>query len=180
MSRFLLLFAVLALSGCAYTVQGEAVPGAALTTSPSDAPSIPTKRNVANADPCKLLTQDDLKGLGPFRSDPRRQDERIPQSCQFILNDGSESGITVVTAAYMPFQESRKKQPLGREVLIEKHSTWMTCTQQGADMVCTAVVAVQPDRSLLVALALQGASEDKVAATLTPLASAALARLPAA
>lgn len=168
----------LVLTGCAYSVQGSPAPGA-LPSSSSEGPKIPTTFTVASADPCTFLTQDDLKPLGPYKREPRRQDDRIQQSCQFVLNDGSDAGITVVTAAYLPYQDAKAKQRLGREVFVEKHSTWLTCTQQGPDMVCTAVVAVHPERSLLVALALHGATEDKVAATLTPLASAALKRLPA-
>lgn len=168
----------LVLTGCAYSIQGSPAPDAVPSPS-SEGPKIPKTFDIASADPCTFLTQDDLKQLGPYKREPRRQDDRIQQSCQFVLNDGSESGITVVTAAYMPYEESKKKQPLGREVFVEKHSTWLTCTQQGVDMVCTAVVAVHPERSLLVALALHGATEDKVASTLTPLAAAALKRLPA-
>jgi hypothetical protein len=177
-SRFLLLLLALALSGCAYSIQGSPAPGAASAPT-SDGPKIPKTYDIGNADPCTFLTADDLKGIGPLKTDPRRQDDRIQQSCQFILNDGSDAGVTVVTASYISYAESKKKQPLGREVFVEKHSTWLTCTQQGADMVCTAVVAVHPERSLLVALALHGATEDKVASVLTPLASAALKRLPA-
>ncbi|GLZ34971.1 hypothetical protein Lesp02_71580 [Lentzea sp. NBRC 105346] len=164
------------LSGCAYSIQGDAVPGPLPSSSTDpEAPKIPSTRKVADVDPCTLLSKDDLKSLGAPKADPQRQDQRIPQSCQFSMNGG-----TVVAAIYLPYAETKKKQSLGREVFVEKYSTWLTCTQQGPDMVCTAVVAVQPEKSLLVALALQGASEDKVTATLTPLASAALARLPAA
>lgn len=168
----------LLIASCAYTVQGDPAPAAAPTAT-STGPKIPTPRKIAGTDPCTFLTKDDLKGLGPYKTEPRRTDDRIPESCQYVLNDGSNSGVSVVTAVYLPYEQTRKKQTLGREVFVEKYSTWLTCTPQGSAMVCTAVVAVHPERSLLVALTLQGATEDKVAATVTPLAAAALSRLPA-
>jgi hypothetical protein len=186
-SRAVLLsvLALLLSAGCSYSVNGTAVPrlGAAPSTSASsgsDAPRIARARTVVGVEPCGLLTADDLKAIGPFKKEPARKDDLIPESCQYVLDDGSFAGRTVVAALYQKYEQVRSRQEKGREQLVEGHSTWVLCELSGGSMACTATLAVNPNRSVLVAMTQPGGVEEQMLAAMQPLLKAALSRLPAA
>lgn len=187
------MLAALALAGCSYSVNGSALPDpntsattATRTTAPSTsvaagpAPKIAKPRTVAGVDPCKVLDANDLKGIGVFKRDPRRQDDTIQESCQYLLNDGSPTGRTVVTALYQRYEQVRDRQKGGKEQLVEGHSTWMFCQLTGPEEVCTATIAVNANRSVLVAMAQTGGVPDQMVVVMAPLLKAALARIPVA
>ncbi|MEU4802778.1 DUF3558 family protein [Actinosynnema sp. NPDC023587] len=174
--------AALVLSGCSYTINGDPLPEAGVTpasasTTPSAAsdgvPKIGEQRSVAGVDPCKLLSADDLKPVGALTREPARRDDQIQESCQFVFD-----GASVVTALYQKYEHVRQRQPKGREVLVEGHSSWVSCEQDGNAMVCTTTTAVNPNRSILVAMTLVGGKGEQMVATLQPLVKAALNRLP--
>ncbi|HWO59543.1 MAG TPA: DUF3558 family protein [Umezawaea sp.] len=185
--------AALALAGCSYSINGSALPDpsaptttAAKSAAPSSsaaagpAPKIAKPRTVAGVDPCKMLDANDLKGIGVFKRDPRRQDDTIQESCQYLLNDGSEKGQTVVTALYQRYEQVRDRQKGGKEQLVEGHSTWTFCQLTGPEEVCTATIAVNANRSILVAMAQTGGVPDQMVVVMAPLLKAALARIPVA
>jgi hypothetical protein len=186
--------AALALAGCSYSVNGSALPdpSAPATTStkaaaPSSsaatadsAPKIAKPRTVAGVDPCKVLDGNDLKAIGVLKRDPRRQDDTIQESCQYLLNDGSQNGRTVVTALYQRYEQVRERQKGGKEHLVEGHSTWTFCQLSGPEEVCTATIALNANRSVLVAMAQTGGVPDQRVVVMAPLLKAALARIPVA
>jgi Protein of unknown function (DUF3558) len=183
-SRPWLALTALVLTGCSYSVNGDALPETGFTPSsaPSTtasaaggAPKIAKQRSVAGVDPCKMLSADDLKPLGALTKQPARKDDVIQESCQYVLADRS-----VVTALYQKYEHVRDRQPRGREAVAEGHSTWVFCDLNGNEMVCTATVAVNPNRSILVAMAQPGGDADRMFASMQPLIKAALNRLPAA
>lgn len=188
-----LVVATLALAGCSYSVNGTALPDpntstttAAKTSAPSSsaaagpAPKIATPRTVAGVDPCKMLDAADLKAIGTFKRDPRRQDDAIPESCQYLLDDGSANGRTVVTALYQRYEQVRERQKGGTEQLVEGHTTWLFCQLSGPEEVCTATIAVNANRSILVAMAQTGGVPEQMVVGMAPLLKAALARIPVA
>ncbi|WP_158846307.1 DUF3558 family protein [Saccharothrix deserti] len=188
-SRTLLVmaFAVLLSAGCSYTINGDALPQAGVTPSettgssaPSNAPKIAKPRTVVGVDPCGLLNADDLKAIGPYKKDPTRKDDVIQESCQYVLDDGSAGGRTVVAALYQKYEQVQTRQAKGREVVVEGHSTWVLCDLSGSEMACTATLAVNTNRSVLVAMAQPGGVPEQMLAAMQPLLKAALSRLPAA
>lgn len=179
-----LALSALALTGCSYTVNGDPLPEAdvtpasATTTSSAQSdgtPKIAKQRSVAGVDPCKLLTADDLKPVGALTREPARRDDQIQESCQFVFD-----GASVVTALYQKYEHVRQRQTKGREVVVEGHSSWVSCEQDGNAMVCTTTTAVNPNRSILVAMTLVGGKAEQMVAALQPLVKVALNRLPTA
>ncbi|GAA1335372.1 hypothetical protein GCM10009660_14680 [Catellatospora bangladeshensis] len=177
---------VLTLTGCSYTINGDALPEsgftpattaapATATTTPAGdgAPKIAKQRSVAGVDPCKLLTADDLKPVGALTREPARKDDVIQESCQYVFD-----GASVVTALYQKYEHVRQRQPKGREAVVEGHSSWVSCDLDGNAMVCTTTTAVNPNRSILVAMTLNGGKAEQMFATLQPLIKASLNRLP--
>ncbi len=173
----------LALTGCSYTVNGDPLPEAGVTpvtttttgSSPDAPPKIAKQRSVSGVDPCKLLTADDLKPVGTLTREPARRDDQIQESCQYVFE-----GASVVTALYQKYEHVRQRQASGREVVVDGHSSWVACNLDGNAMVCTTTTAVNPNRSILVAMTLNGGKPDQMVATLQPLIKVALNRLPPA
>lgn len=170
----------LTLTGCSYTINGDALPEAGFTpptttssAAPDAAPKIAKQRSVQGVDPCRLLTADDLKPVGALTREPTRKDDVIQESCQFVFD-----GASVVTALYQKYEHVRQRQPKGREVVVEGHSSWVSCDLDGNAMVCTTTTAVNPNRSILVAMTLNGGKSEQMVATLQPLIKVALNRLP--
>ncbi|GAA1283048.1 DUF3558 family protein [Saccharothrix xinjiangensis] len=179
----LLAVLVLLLPGCSYSINGTAVPGAGEPSSASDAPGAPRvarPRTVVGVEPCGLLTEDDLRSIGPFKKEPARKDDLIQESCQYVLDDGSFAGRTVVAALYQKYQDVRSRQPKGHEVVVEGHSAWAFCEVSGGSMACTATLAVNANRSVLVAMTQPGGDAGQMLSVMQPLLKAALNRLPAA
>ncbi|MFI9815497.1 DUF3558 family protein [Saccharothrix variisporea] len=186
-TRTLLLVAlsVLLLSGCSYTINGDALPEAGFTPpsttsttasgSAGGPPKIAKQRSVAGVDPCKLLTGDDVKPLGGLTREPSRKDDVIPESCQFPVADG-----TVVTALYKKYEEVQGRQPKGHEVVVDGNSSWVLCERDGSSTVCTTATAVNSTRTILVAMSLKGGNEEQMVAVVQPMVKAAVNRLPAA
>ncbi|XVV05241.1 DUF3558 family protein [Actinosynnema sp. CA-248983] len=185
-TRTLLLVALsaLVLSACSYTINGDALPEAGFTpssTPPSTAsgsaggaPKIAKQRSVAGADPCKLLSADDVKPVGSLTKEPARKDDVIQESCEYTVPDGS-----VVAALYQKYEHVRDRQPKGREVIVDGHSSWVLCDRDGNATVCTTTTAVNPNRTVLVAMSLKGGKEDQMLAVLQAMVKAAVNRLPA-
>lgn len=166
-----LLLVLLAVTGCAYRIQGEPV------AAPPPPLAIETSRKTAGVDPCKLVTENDLKPLGSLQFVPAPRVE-MPNSCLFTLK---ENVYVLVVAPYRSFEESRRIQTKGREVQTGKHSTWLSCGKQETEMVCTATIAVTNKESLMVAIGMGGGvTETKAQAALEPLSREALERMPAA
>ncbi|RKT53027.1 DUF3558 family protein [Saccharothrix australiensis] len=185
-SRTWLVVAVtaLTLSGCSYTINGDALPesgftppttAASTTASGGGAPKIAKQRSVAGVDPCKLLSADDLKPVGALTREPSRKDDVIQESCQFVFD-----GASVVTALYQKYEHVRQRQPKGHETVVEGHSSWVSCDLDGTAMVCTTTTAVNPNRSILVAMTLNGGKSEQMLATMQPMIKAAMNRLPPA
>ncbi|USX48659.1 MULTISPECIES: hypothetical protein [Lentzea] len=169
----LLLFVLVSLTGCAYSVQGDPV------AAPLPPLAIATPRKTAGVDPCALVTEKDLKPLGTLKFQPVPRTE-LANSCLFTLNEGS---YVMVAVPYRSFEASKKSQTEGREVETSKHATWLSCTRPGAgkDTVCTATIAVTRDESLLVAVGMSGdATESEASRALEPLRQEALKRMPPA
>jgi len=189
-----ILLAALALAGCSYSVNGSALPDPSATTTaavktstPSSssaptgpAPKIAKPRTVTGVDPCKMLDAADLKSIGAFKREPRRQDDAVQESCQFVLDDGSANGRTVLTALYQRYEQVRDRQKGGQEQLVDGHSTWLFCQLNGPEEVCTATIAVNANRSILVAMTQTGGRPEQMVAAMAPLLKAALARIPVA
>lgn len=171
-------------AGCSYSVNGDALPEAgvapATTTSAGtgDAPKIAKPRTVVGVEPCSLLSKDDLKSIGPFKKEPARKDDVIQESCQYVLDDGSQAGRTVVAALYQKYEQVRTRQAKGHEVVVEGHSTWVLCEPTGVETACTATLAVNANRSVLVAMAQPSGAPEQMLAAMQPLLKAALAKLP--
>jgi hypothetical protein len=181
------VLALLLSAGCSYSIHGDALPEAGVTPTtsttaagPSGAPKIAKARTVVGVEPCALLTKDDLKSIGPYKKDPARKDDVIQESCQYVLDDGSPAGRTVVAALYQKYEQVRTRQAKGREVVVDGHSTWVLCDMSGSEMACTATLAVNANRSVLVAMAQPGGVPEQMLATMQPLLKAALSRLPVA
>ncbi|WP_143532464.1 DUF3558 domain-containing protein [Saccharothrix sp. ALI-22-I] len=176
--------ALLLSAGCSYTINGDALPQAGVTPSasspPSGAPKIAKPRTVVGVDPCKLLNANDLKSIGPYKKEPARKDDVIQESCQYVLDDGSTAGRTVVAALYQKYEQVQARQAKGREVVVEGHSAWVLCDLSGNEMACTATLAVNANRSVLVAMAQPGGVPEQMLAAMQPLLKAALSRLPVA
>jgi hypothetical protein len=180
--------ALLLSAGCSYSINGDALPEAGVTPTtsssgqdgPSNPPKIAKPRTVAGVEPCGLLNADDLKAIGPYKKEPVRKDDVIQESCQYVLDDGSTKGRTVVAALYQKYEQVRTRQEKGHEVVVEGHSTWVLCDQSGSEMACTATLAVNANRSVLVAMAQPGGVPERMVAEMQPLLKAALSRLPAA
>ncbi|MDT7789042.1 MAG: hypothetical protein QOF58_7461 [Pseudonocardiales bacterium] len=166
----LLLLALLTVSGCAYHIQGEPI------AAPLPPLAIATPRKTEGVDPCKLVTEKDLKPVGTlkFPAAPRAE---MPNSCLFTLK---ENAYVVVAVPYRSFDQSKNIQKDGREVQTGKHATWLSCGQQEKDMVCTATIAVTHNESLLVAIGMNGGTETKARDLLEPISQEALKRMPAA
>ncbi|MFD0203181.1 MULTISPECIES: DUF3558 family protein [Saccharothrix] len=187
-SRTVLLMALALLlsAGCSYSINGDALPQAGVTPSttsadePSGAPKIAKPRTVVGVEPCSLLTAADLKSIGPYKKDPARKDDVIQESCQYVLDDGSQAGRTVIAALYQKYEQVRTRQADGREVVVEGHSTWVLCEPTGGETACTATLAVNANRSVLVAMAQPAGVPDRMLAAMQPLLKAALSRLPPA
>lgn len=178
--------ALLLSAGCSYSVNGDALPQAGVTAEttasaePSGAPKIAKPRTVVGVEPCSLLTAADLKSIGPYKKDPARKDDVIQESCQYVLDDGSQAGRTVVAALYQKYEQVRTRQSKGREAVVEGHSTWTLCELSGGEMACTATLAANANRSVLVAMAQAGGVPEQMLAAMQPLLKAALNRLPIA
>jgi hypothetical protein len=157
-------------SGCAYHIQGEPI------AAPLPPLAIATPRKTEGVDPCKLVTEKDLKPVGTlkFPAAPRAE---MPNSCLFTLK---ENAYVVVAVPYRSFDQSKNIQKDGREVQTGKHATWLSCGQQEKDMVCTATIAVTHNESLLVAIGMNGGTETKARDLLEPISQEALKRMPAA
>ncbi|MEU4444042.1 DUF3558 family protein [Actinosynnema sp. NPDC050801] len=189
-SRTVLVMALALLlsAGCSYSVNGDALPQAGVTpsstsstpTGSAGAPKVAKPRTVVGVEPCSLLTAADLKSIGPYKKDPARKDDVIQESCQYVLDDGSKTGRTVVAALYQKYEQVRMRQSKGREVVVEGHSTWVLCELSGSEMACTATLAVSANRSVLVAMAQPGGVPEQMLAAMQPLLKAALDRLPLA
>ncbi|MEV6243340.1 lipoprotein [Lentzea sp. NPDC051838] len=166
----LLLLAVLALSGCAYHIQGSPV------AAPLPPVAIATPRKTEGVDPCKLITEKDLKPVGTlkFPGAPRAE---MANSCLYTLK---ENAFVVIAVPYRPFDESKRIQKDGREVETSKHATWLSCGQQEKDMVCTATIAVTRTESLMVGIGITGGTETKARDLLKPIGVEALKQLPSA
>ncbi|HEX8869959.1 MAG TPA: hypothetical protein VF821_30130, partial [Lentzea sp.] len=166
----LLLLALCAVSGCAYHIQGEPI------AAPLPPLAIATPRKTEGVDPCKLVTEKDLKPIGTlkFPAAPRAE---MQNSCLFTLK---ENAFVLVVVPYRPFDESKRIQKDGREVQTGKHATWLSCGLQEKDMVCTATIAVTRTESLLVAIGMTGGTEDKARDLLEPIGVEALKRVPPA
>lgn len=176
--------ALLLSAGCSYSVNGDALPEAGVTpttsVTPSAAPRIAKPRTVVGVEPCSLLTAADLKSIGPFKKEPARKDDVIQESCQYVLDDGTPSGRTVVVALYQKYEQVQVRQSKGHEVVVEGHSTWELCELSGGEMACTATLVVNANRTVLVAMAQAGGVPDQMLAAMQPLLKAALNRLPIA
>ncbi|WP_434449055.1 hypothetical protein [Lentzea sp. E54] len=170
MRRSLLLLLVLvSVTGCAYSIQGEPI------GVPLPPLAIATPRKTEGVDPCALITEKELKPIGTLKVKPAPRAE-MKNSCLFTLN---ENVYVLVAVPYRSFDDSKDSQKSGREVLTDKHATWLSCGQQEIDMVCTATIAVTRGESLLVAIGMSGGvSETKARDTLAPLAQQALKRVP--
>ncbi|NUT49580.1 MAG: DUF3558 family protein [Saccharothrix sp.] len=189
-SRALLWTALVLLltAGCSYSINGDALSeagGASSAATPTStgsagAPKIAKPRTVVDVEPCTLLDADDLKSIGPYKKDPARKDDVIQESCQYVLDDGSQGGRTVVVALYQKYEQVRSRQAKGREVVVDGHSTWVLCELSGGETACTATLAVNANRSVLVAMAQPGGVPDQMLAAMQPLLKAALNRLPVA
>jgi hypothetical protein len=167
----LLLLALLAVAGCSYRIQGEPV------SAPPPPLAIATPRKTAGVDPCKLVTEKDLKPIGTLQFTPAPRVE-MPHSCLFTLK---ENAYVLVAVPYRSFDESKNVQKKGREVDTAKHATWLSCGQQEKDMVCTATIAVTRTESLMVAIGMGGGvTETKARDALEPIGQEALKRMPAA
>jgi hypothetical protein len=182
-SALVMALALLLSAGCSYSVNGDALPQAGVTPTtasaePAGEPKIAKARTVVGVEPCSLLTAADLKGIGPFKKDPARKDDVIQESCQYVLDDGSQAGRTVVAALYQKYEQVRTRQAKGREVVVDGHSTWVLCELSGGEMACTATLAVNANRSVLVAMAQAGGVPEQMLAAMQPLLKAALNRLP--
>ncbi|MBP2334124.1 hypothetical protein JOF41_000302 [Saccharothrix coeruleofusca] len=182
-----LALTALALTGCSYSVNGTPLPGAgsappsAPATSSADAPpKIGRQRSVAGVDPCSLLTTGDLADIGPPKKEPARKDDVIPESCQYVLDDGTPAGRTVVTALYQKYEQVRARQAKGSEEVLEGHSAWVLCDLSGNEMACTVTIAVNANRSVLVAMTQPGGAAERMLAVMRPLVRSALNRLPPA
>lgn len=178
------VLALLLSAGCSYSVNGDALPQAGVmptTTSAADAaeaPKIAKPRTVVGVEPCKLLDAADLKAIGPFKKDPARKDDLIQESCQYVLDDGTPAGRTVIAALYQKYEQVRTRQAKGREVVVDGHSTWVLCEPSGSETACTATLAVNANRSVLVAMTQPGGAPEQMLAAMQPLLKAALNRLP--
>ncbi|MER5268555.1 DUF3558 family protein [Actinosynnema sp. NPDC002837] len=183
-TALVMALALLLSAGCSYSVNGDALPQAGVTPTtsaePADGPKIAKPRTVVGVEPCSLLTAADLKSIGPYKKDPARKDDVIQESCQYVLDDGSQAGRTVVAALYQKYEQVRTRQSKGREVVVEGHSTWTLCELSGGEMACTATLAVNANRSVLVAMAQAGGVPEQMLAGMQPLLKAALNRLPIA
>ncbi len=167
----LLLLALLAVSGCTYRIQGEPL------SAPPPPLAIATPRKTTGVDPCKLVTEKDLKPIGTLQFVPAPRVE-MPNSCLFTLK---ENAFVLVAVPYRSFDESKNIQTKGREVETGKHSTWLSCGKQETEMVCTATIAVTRTESLMVAIGMGGgATETKARDALEPIGLEALKRMPAA
>lgn len=167
----LLLLALLSVTGCSYSIQGEPI------AAPLPPLAIATPRKTANVDPCALVTEKDLKPIGTLQFKPAPRAE-MPNSCLYTLK---EKTYVLVVVPYRSFDESKKIQKQGREVETGKHATWLSCGQQEQDMVCTATIAVSRDESLMVAIGMGGgATEAKARDALEPIGHEALKRMPSA
>ena len=184
-----LALALIVTAGCSYTVNGDALPQVDTTTSAAGtttsaggggAPRIARPRTVVGVEPCSLLSADDLKAIGPLKKEPARKDDVIQESCQYVLDDGTPAGRTVVAALYQKYEQVRQRQERGHEVVVEGHSTWVYCDLSGQEMTCTATLAVNANRSILVAMAQPGGVDEQMIATMQPLLRAGLNRLPTA
>lgn len=174
----------LLLTGCSYTINGDPLPASDATpasaptttsTTSDGSPKIAKQRSVAGVDPCGLLTVDDLKPVGALTAQPTRRDDQIQESCQYLFD-----GASVVTALYQKYEHVRQRQAKGREVVVDGHSSWVACDLDGNAMVCTTTTAVNPNRSILVAMTLNGGKAEQMTAMLQSLIKVALNRLPAA
>lgn len=183
--------AALALTGCSYSIQGNALPesgfvpsgtSAAPTSSSTGAtaPKIAKQRTVAGVDPCTMLDENDFSAIGPFTKPPAREDDMIQESCQYILGDGSPAGRSVVTALYQRYEHVRDRQDKGSEKIYDGHSGWVLCNLIDNVQVCTVTVAVNTNRSILVAMNQPGGETDRMLAVMEPLVKAALGRIPPA
>ena len=162
---------MLAVAGCSYRIQGEPI------AEPLPPLAIATPRKTAGVDPCRLITEKDLKPIGTLKFVPAPRAE-MPNSCLFTLK---ESAYVLVAVPYRSFDESKNIQKKGREVQTGKHATWLSCGQQDKDMVCTATIAVTRSESLMVAIGMGGgATEAKARDLLEPIGIEALKRVPAA
>lgn len=184
-----LVLTAFVLAGCSYTVQGDplAEPGfvppttaANSTSSAGSPPKIAKQRTVAGVDPCKMLDANDLKSIGPYKKEPTRKDDVIQESCQYLLEDGSPTGRTVATALYQKYEQVRERQKKGSEKVVDGHSAWVLCDLSGTEQVCTATIAVNANRSILVAMTQPSGDPAKMLAVMEPLCRAALARIPTA
>ncbi|SES17977.1 hypothetical protein SAMN05216188_1259 [Lentzea xinjiangensis] len=159
------------MTGCSYRVQGEPL------AAPLPPLAIATPRKTDGIDPCKLVTEKDLKPIGTLQFMPAPRGE-VPNSCLFTLK---ENAFVLVAVPYRSFDESRNVQQKGREVQTAKHATWLSCGQQEKDMVCTATIAVTRTESLMVAIGMGGGvTETKAREALEPIGQEALKRMPAA
>ncbi|QQQ77592.1 DUF3558 family protein [Saccharothrix sp. 6-C] len=183
-SALVMALALLLSAGCSYSVNGDALPQAGVATgtsaTPSAAPRIAKPRTVVGVEPCSLLTADDLKSIGPYKKEPARKDDVIQESCQYVLDDGSQPGRTVVVALYQKYEQVQVRQAKGHEVVVEGHSTWTLCELSGGEMACTATMVVNANRTVLVAMAQAGGVPEQMLAGMQPLLKAALNRLPLA
>ncbi|MGZ3147940.1 hypothetical protein ACVDFE_39355 [Lentzea chajnantorensis] len=168
----LLLVVAFVLAGCSYSIQGDPV---AAPLPPG--PAVATPRKTANVDPCTLIGDDDLKSIGTPKYKPSPQNDKIPHSCLFVLNEDAQ---VMVAVPYRSFDESKSRQTKGSEVQTLKHATWLSCGQEGENMVCTATIAVSRNESLLVAISKKASTGTQATKLLEPVAQTALKRLPAA
>ncbi len=162
---------MLAVAGCSYRIQGEPI------AEPLPPLAIATPRKTTGVDPCRLITETDLKPIGTLKV-PAAPRAEMPNSCLFTLK---ESACVVVAVPYRSFDESKNIQKKGREVQTGKHATWLSCGKQEKDMVCTATIAVTRGESLMVAIGMSGSvTEAKARDLLEPIGVEALKRMPAA
>ncbi|MFI9006607.1 DUF3558 family protein [Actinosynnema sp. NPDC053489] len=177
--------ALLLSAGCSYSVNGDPLPAAGVaptstSAEPPGAPKVAKPRTVVGVEPCSLLTAPDLKSIGPFKKEPARKDDVIQESCQYVLDDGTPVGRTVVVALYQKYEQVQSRQAKGHEVVVDGHSTWELCELSGGEMACTATLAVNANRTVLVGMAQAGGVPEQMLAAMRPMLKAALNRLPIA
>ncbi|MFS8096434.1 hypothetical protein LFM09_04775 [Lentzea alba] len=176
MSR-LLGAAVLCCALAACTAGTPGTPSPVATTSPRmDKP-----RNVANLDPCKLVTEDDFKRnkYGPFAAPPELHKE-IPGTCAVWVSTSEPGNYLVVLAGVLPspYEAEKANNPDGWQGLIEGHHVWFYCGGEERDISCVAWAAVAYERTLMVSLSRKDASESHLLLNTQGLITELLARMP--
>lgn len=151
----------------------------------SAAPPSGPQRRLAGVDTCTLLTPTDLDRIGGTAgppggtAGPPQRNALLPQSCAYQLAGGAAQDVAAV-AFYKPLDQARRQAPDGTLVDTGGYPTWLVCDVDDGYQSCSAAVAVQPERTLLVLLSRRDVSDVAVRADLDALTRLALDRLPPA